>query len=320
VKPGRTTGEEVRAIRVDSGSPRDVLHDRFQHVAVMHDGPEHLSELLAPEIDAAVAQGEAVLVCVDPDATACMRGALQDPSRVTFLPATDRYSRPGAAMHALQRFLVEALADDLPAAWSIGTIPFDGTPLDRRWVRYERAVDRVLGHLPLRAVCTYDLNTVPHSARATAHTCHQSVLGTAHPVAPGIGDHHAPRQLAMAPTLEIEVTTTRDVRRQISATLAATLPAPRLDDVLLVATELSTNSMLHGAPPVTVRVWDTPEGVVLDVVDHGTAIVDPVADLRPLNGGAHGGYGLWLVGELADEITIDRRLDSNVVTAFFAAV
>jgi anti-sigma regulatory factor (Ser/Thr protein kinase) len=295
------------------------LHDRFQHVAVLHDSPEHLSEVLAPDIDAAVAHGEAVLVCVEPDATACLRGALHDPSSVTFLPATDRYSRPGAAMHALQRFLTDALADDVPAAWSIGTIPFDGTSLDRRWVRYERAVDSVLGHLPLRAVCTYDLTRVPASARATAHTCHQSVLGDSGPVPPGVVDHHAPRQLTQAPTLDVEVTNPRALRRQLSAALAASLSSQRLDDVLLVATELSTNALVHGAPPVTVQVWDTADGVVLDVVDRGEATVDPLADLRPLNGGAHGGYGLWLVGELADEITIDRRHDTNVVTAFFAA-
>ena len=294
-----------------------LLHERFEHVAIVHDGPDELAELLAPSVTEAIANDEAVLVCLDATSTARLRSALGDADGLTFLPAATRYSRPGAAMHALQTFLADALSDGVRAAWSIGTIPFDGTELDRRWVRYEQAVDEVLGHLPLRAVCTYDVNSVPATMIGTAHHCHHAVRGNGHTPSAGI-DHHVARQVTSSPDLEIEVATTRAMRRQISDALSDALGSTRLDDVLLAATELATNSLLHGAPPVTVRLWNVGDGVLIDVVDHGGAIADPLADLRPLNGGSHGGYGLWLVGELADEITIDRRDDTNVVTAFFA--
>lgn len=295
-----------------------LLHERFEHVAVVHDGPDELAELLAPSVTEALERDEAVLICLDVISTARLRTAIGDRNGVTFLPAATRYSRPGAAMHALQKFLAKALTDDVPAAWSIGTIPFDGTDLDRRWVRYEHAVDEVLGHLPLRAVCTYDVNNVPAPMLGTAHRCHHAVHGNVDAFAGDDVDHHLDRPRSCSPDLEVEVTTTRPMRRRLCALLADALAPARLDDVLLAATELATNALLHGAPPVMLRAWRADDGVVIDVVDHGNGIADPLADLRPLNGGPHGGYGLWLVGELADEITITRNDDTNVVTAFFA--
>ena len=76
---------------------------------------------------------------------------------VTHIAPDVRYSRPGVAMATVRRFADDAVAAGAPTAWSIGAIPFDGTPRDRRWVRYEEAVDDVLGQLPLRAVCAYDV-------------------------------------------------------------------------------------------------------------------------------------------------------------------
>ena len=78
-----------------------------------------------------------------------------------------------------------------------------------------------------------------------------------------------------------------------------------------------TNSLVHGAHPVTLRGWTEPHRTVLQLSDGGTAI-DRFADLRPSDGGADGGFGLWLVGQLAAEVDICRASGQNVVTAVLA--
>ena len=96
------------------------------------------------------------------------------------------------------------------------------------------------------------------------------------------------------------------------------MPGTRLTDLQLAATELITNATTHGAAPVGVEAWLTDDGVVMEVSDHGDGVLDRYAELRQLNRGAIGGYGLWMVGQLADEVEIDRRDGRTVVSARFA--
>ncbi len=66
------------------------------------------------------------------------------------------------------------------------------------------------------------------------------------------------------------------------------------DDAALVVTELVTNALLHGGPPVRLRLWEVPEGVRLEVADRGAEL--PVAGRR--SSVAMTGRGLALVEAL----------------------
>lgn len=72
-----------------------------------------------------------------------------------------------------------------------------------------------------------------------------------------------------------------------------------LDEVLLVADELTTNGLRHGGAPVQVRAFRTAEGLLLDISDgdphHGP---EPAVGRDP----ALGGMGLHIVAH----VTIDR--------------
>ncbi len=66
------------------------------------------------------------------------------------------------------------------------------------------------------------------------------------------------------------------------------------DDAALVVTELVTNALLHGGPPVRLRLRDVARGVRLEVADRGTEL--PVAVRR--SSVAMTGRGLSLVAAL----------------------
>ncbi|SCE78699.1 ATP-binding protein [Micromonospora mirobrigensis] len=66
----------------------------------------------------------------------------------------------------------------------------------------------------------------------------------------------------------------------------------KLDDipesVVLVATELATNALVHGLPPTTVRLLRTDRCFILDVADRDLTTVPELADTRPLGAGGRG--------------------------------
>jgi anti-sigma regulatory factor (Ser/Thr protein kinase) len=82
------------------------------------------------------------------------------------------------------------------------------------------------------------------------------------------------------------------VRRAVTAHLAG-VDDDVIADVLLCASELVTNAILHGVPPVRVRVERRPDRIRVTVEDHGP--LPPRVDPEP---GAHGGMGLQVVGGL----------------------
>jgi serine/threonine-protein kinase RsbW len=58
--------------------------------------------------------------------------------------------------------------------------------------------------------------------------------------------------------------------------------------MVLVATELATNAIVHGRPPTEIRLLRSHDCFVLDVADHDLSTVPELADTRPLHAGGRG--------------------------------
>jgi anti-sigma regulatory factor (Ser/Thr protein kinase) len=88
-----------------------------------------------------------------------------------------------------------------------------------------------------------------------------------------------------------------DVPRARAFTRQALAGAPDAvtDDAVTVVTELVTNALLHGGPPVRLRVTAGPDGVRLEVADGGAEV--PVVPRR--SSVAMTGRGLALVDALS---------------------
>jgi anti-sigma regulatory factor (Ser/Thr protein kinase) len=298
-------------------------HPRFDHRALFHQGPGDLAERVASELAGALAQGEPVHLSVTAPEWEALRDHIGPAlDQATRLDAGDRYANPGTAMAELHEFVRRSVESGAETVWSVGAVQIEGDPQrDARWVRYETAVDTVLAHTPLRGICVYDTTRSPDQVLDTVRSCHTTLdepgLGR-HPCA-----HHRPydharvrwRHRTTAPSIDTVVTEAGVVRDHLRDLLAGSLPTERLNDLRLVATELVTNGMRHGADPVLLRAWDLADEVVLEVIDHGPGIADRFADLRPPSGGVDGGFGMWLVGQFADQVSIGHDDDRTVVVA-----
>ena len=101
-------------------------------------------------------------------------------------------------------------------------------------------------------------------------------------------------------------------RTEVTERLAERLGKRTLEDVRLLVTELITNALRHGSlksgDRVSVKASLT-EGVVrIEVTDPGTA-----GDVAPRAPGPRGGgYGLYLVEQLAKRWGVDRREGTTV--------
>lgn len=86
------------------------------------------------------------------------------------------------------------------------------------------------------------------------------------------------------------------LRRELRVLLVALPPATR-DDVVLTASEVVANAVLHGAGPVTVWVWPGSHGLRVEVTDTGGGTPQLTPGIGPRD---EGGRGLFIVDEIAN--------------------
>jgi serine/threonine-protein kinase RsbW len=88
-----------------------------------------------------------------------------------------------------------------------------------------------------------------------------------------------------------------------SAAACAGLAGQRLDDFVVAVNELLTNAVRHGGGAGHVALWRAAAAVVCEVRDSGAGLDPSGARERPASD-APGGWGLWLAGELTDDLVI----------------
>ncbi|HZD73997.1 MAG TPA: ATP-binding protein [Actinomycetota bacterium] len=105
------------------------------------------------------------------------------------------------------------------------------------------------------------------------------------------------------------------LRRAIRGSLAeapAAIPDEVVDDVVLAVSEAATNAVLYGsgdAQPVTVTVRVRGGWIEATIRDRGRPTAPPTALVTGLRG-----RGLWLIGQLVDELRIGKARPGTLVT------
>lgn len=95
------------------------------------------------------------------------------------------------------------------------------------------------------------------------------------------------------------------LRWTVAAHAARTpLSRDQVNDLVLVVSELASNTILHGGGTGRIRLWSTGDAVWCRVSDEGPGIPSGLPGQRP-EPTATRGRGLWLVANHTDTLTID---------------
>jgi anti-sigma regulatory factor (Ser/Thr protein kinase) len=76
-----------------------------------------------------------------------------------------------------------------------------------------------------------------------------------------------------------------------------------LRGLVLAANKVVTNGIVHGVPPVEVRLWTAERRILVIVTDAGPGPQDPTVGLRPVRS-ATGGLGLWIAHQACSHVTL----------------
>jgi anti-sigma regulatory factor (Ser/Thr protein kinase) len=105
--------------------------------------------------------------------------------------------------------------------------------------------------------------------------------------------------------------------RSAVAAHASDLGAPdrQVESLVIVASELATNAILHGGGRGRLRLWRTDGRIAMRVSDYGRGLADPaVVGMTPQSPAATGGRGLWITRHLCDQVEIVTGSTGTAVT------
>ena len=113
------------------------------------------------------------------------------------------------------------------------------------------------------------------------------------------------------------------LRASVAANAAAAgLPPRRADDLVIAAHELAANVVRHGSGRGRLRIWRHDQALRCEVTDEGTAQDPPGSSVAragdPSSWPVEPGHGLWLVRQLADDLSLHAGREGPAVTVSFA--
>jgi anti-sigma regulatory factor (Ser/Thr protein kinase) len=283
----------------------------FVHEAAVYDSDEELAHLVVPHLRGGVEGGQPTFAALGDHETAVVRSNLDHPAGVTFLPKLLADEAPPAVIKRLTSLLGELAAENVEQVRFVQSIPHPGlgAPWDG-WCRYEAAVNELLSAFPVWGLCVYDRRITPLEVlrdverthpRLAANGSHLSNDRYQDPKSFILSLRPPPDPLeAEPPAAELADPSPKAARRAVEDLAPqARLAKDEVARLVLAVSEAVTNAIVHGKPPVTMRIWTAPERIVVTVNDRGRGPQDPYSGLlqsRATQG--HGGFGLWITHQL----------------------
>jgi anti-sigma regulatory factor (Ser/Thr protein kinase) len=297
----------------------------YRHEAFFYERSDEFMHGTLDFIRTAVASDDPILVVLAAEKIGALRHELNgDAARVHFADMAEVGSNPARIIPAWQQFVEEQQAPGR-RLWGIGEPIWAGrgpAELDE-CERHEALLNVAFESPEFWLLCPYDTAALPRPVIDEARRNHRFVRehGVSQPsgVFPGADALAAPfeRALSDPPShlagLEFDAVTLAGVRSFVMVLATAFgLSNDRVDDFVLAANEVATNSLVHGGGSGRVRLWREGESVICEVRDRGN-ITDQLAGReRPglLN---EGHRGLWLANQLCELVQIRATPDGTVV-------
>lgn len=286
----------------------------FRHDLVLYDGRSQLVDLLAPFLRDGAAVGDHVVVLGEPDLVETLLSAVPELPSVHLMPQSEGERYPGRDLHRLEQTLVRLSGTDAGVR-VVNQMPAMTTGRWLEWRRYEAAVNVVLAPYRAWGKCAHDVTKLSPTMLSEL-TANHPVVETRDGRRPS--DAFDPRDAdtrdyldvpphpldGTEPTLSLVQPTAADARTVVRDLAIASGLSPTAQESLILATsEVVTNGLVHGRPPVVLRVWVGQEGRMwVAVSDSGSGPPPLVGLVRAASDGAFGGGGLWIVHMLLPEV------------------
>jgi anti-sigma regulatory factor (Ser/Thr protein kinase) len=311
----------------------------FTHTAVIVESDATLREELVHEIRRSMSDGTPVLMAVSGHTADIVRNALGDVGdRLRWAERGTYDQRLGFAYEWFRRYLADQHSAGhrvhVIAEPEISVYPGPDPPVDRvaAYLCYESICNTAYAGYDAQVTCLWDSRRYPTIVLEDARSVHTHELTGAgrvrNPAYINPTDYLAARN--DVPVREPPTPVDLDVALEQSGMLAVLrralerwaeqrhFSARASADILLAATEVAANGLIHGGNPVRVRAWDRDGTLVVQVEDGGRALLPPAAgyvfpspDLGPR------GRGMWLARQLADVVTVDTTIGHNAVRLHF---
>ena len=247
--------------------------------------------------------GEAVLAVVPGAAIPGLRRAVGSDA-VSFRDAAHWYSQPTRTIAAYSSFIedhpgvrIRVLAEP---GWDCGT------PAEvLEWTRYESIVNQTFADIDAVVLCLYDQRNTDPTILDGAVCTHPELVGDSGPRAndayldpPTVYAAVDRQPLSPVPpdarTMAVDDIDLCALRAFVGGHAEDHGISPaRLHDLLVATTEVATNAIRHGLPPVTCRTWADGDDLVVDVTDGGHWQPEGLPGFLPPNPLIRAGFGLW---------------------------
>lgn len=310
----------------------------FRHEALLYDGEAEFLASTAAFVQDAVGADEPVLVALCRPKLDALRDVLGpdtvDSGHVVFADMTVMGRNPARIIPAWRDFL--ARHPGRTAFRGVGEPIWAGRS-DAEIVecqRHEALLNVAFAAAPtFHLLCPYDAQTLPAEVISDVFLSHPQVwkYGVLQPDR-SVGldaqakvhvDTPLPEPRGETSELQFDCDLLHLVRRLVRDVADVVgLPFDRRDDLVLAASELATNSVVHGGGTGTCRIWAAQEGssvplapgLVCEIRDAGH-IDDPLVGREAPSLEDVGHRGMWLVNQLCDLVQVRELPGGTVVRA-----
>ncbi|MFI8308789.1 anti-sigma factor RsbA family regulatory protein [Streptomyces sp. NPDC085927] len=301
--------------------------DPFVHPALFYRGEKEYLHGTVPFIRDGLKAGEPVAVAVPGANLEILKTALgEDAADVRFLDMTEAGRNPGRIIPRVLRAFADAhrqtrvriIGEPIWAGRSSVEYP--------ACVQHEALINPAFQGREVTILCPYDADRLDEQVLTDAYATHPLVIsGDQEWLSPTYAPEHVIARYNQPLThttttegLAFDADALPSVRHfAVEQATKFGLSGIRLEDVALIVSELTTNSVVHGGGSGTVRIWTDDGQVVCEVRDRGH-LSDPLVGRRPPAPAQQGGRGLLLVHYLADLVRIHTGPDGTTIRCFIS--
>jgi anti-sigma regulatory factor (Ser/Thr protein kinase) len=275
------------------------------HRAMLYASDETFHAAALPFLTKGLDAGDSVLVVAPEPAADGLRRALGPAAgAIAFRDAPHWYSQPTRTIAAYSAYIadhpgtrIRVLAEP---GWPHGT-----SAEVAEWTRYESIVNQAFAPVDASVLCLYDqrttardvldgvLRTHPELLRETGPHANDAYLDPS-TVYAEVDQAPLPPVPAHARSLPVDGIDLGALRAFVGDHAERHgISSARLHDLLVATTEVATNAIRHGLPPVTCRTWADGGDLVVDITDAGHWVPEDLAGFLPPDLTERVGFGLW---------------------------